>query len=37
MEKAAIWQRAFGYVYENNEIFEKEFGRMTLGGKVYST
>ncbi|MFQ5627311.1 MAG: radical SAM protein [bacterium] len=34
MEKAAIWEQTFGYVYEHNEIFEKEFGRMTLGRKV---
>lgn len=36
MEKAAIWQQAFGYVYEDNESFEREFGRMTLERKVYS-
>lgn len=35
MEKAAIWEQAFGYVYEDNETFEKDFGRMTLGKKLY--
>lgn len=27
MEKAAIWEAAFGYVYENNEEFESAFGQ----------
>lgn len=30
MEKASIWERSFGYVYENNEEFEKEFGARTM-------
>lgn len=34
MEKAAIWEQVFGYVYEDNETFEKEFGRMAFGRKV---
>jgi spore photoproduct lyase len=31
MEKAEIWENAFGYVYRNNDEFEKEFGRKTMG------
>jgi spore photoproduct lyase len=30
MEKAAIWENAFGYVYRNNDEFEKDFGRKTM-------
>jgi spore photoproduct lyase len=30
MEKAAIWQRTFGYVYRNNEEFERDFGEKTM-------
>lgn len=29
MEKAAIWESAFGYVYGSNEEFEQDFGRKT--------
>jgi spore photoproduct lyase len=36
MEKAIIWEKSLGYVYENNDIFEKEFGRQTMK-KVNST
>jgi spore photoproduct lyase len=31
MEKASIWEESLGYVYPNNEEFEREFGRMTMG------
>lgn len=31
MEKAEIWEKTFGYVYQNNEEFEEEFGRQTMG------
>ena len=34
MEKAAIWERAFGYVYPDNETFERDFGQKTLHQKV---
>lgn len=30
MEKAAIWENAFGYVYSDNDEFEKDFGRKTM-------
>ncbi|MFQ5641041.1 MAG: radical SAM protein [bacterium] len=30
MEKASIWEKSFGYVYPNNEEFEREFGRCTM-------
>lgn len=30
MEKAAIWESAFGYVYGSNEEFERDFGRKTM-------
>jgi len=30
MEKAAIWENAFGYVYGSNEEFEKDFGFKTM-------
>lgn len=30
MEKAAIWENAFGYVYSNNEEFERDFGYKTM-------
>lgn len=30
MEKAAIWENAFGYVYSNNDAFEEDFGRKTM-------
>jgi spore photoproduct lyase len=29
MEKRSIWERAFGYAYDTNELFEVEFGRRT--------
>jgi len=31
MERAAIWEQAFGYVYDSNEEFERDFGLKTLG------
>lgn len=34
MEKASLWEEAFGYVYNNNEEFERDFGRKTMS-KVY--
>ena len=34
MEKAAIWQQAFGYVYPDNETFERDFAEKTLLRKV---
>jgi hypothetical protein len=30
MEKAAIWENAFGYVYRSNEEFERDFGLKTM-------
>jgi spore photoproduct lyase len=30
MEKAAIWENAFGYVYANNDEFERDFGLKTM-------
>jgi len=30
MEKVSIWEKSFGYVYSNNEEFEKEFGAKTM-------
>ena len=30
METRSIWERSFGYVYDSNEEFEAEFGRMTM-------
>jgi spore photoproduct lyase len=30
MEKSSIWEASFGYVYETNDIFEKEFAEKTL-------
>ena len=30
MEKAAIWEQAFGFVYEDNEEFERDFGAKTM-------
>lgn len=30
MEKAAIWESAFGYVYDSNEEFEEDFGFKTM-------
>lgn len=30
MEKTSIWEKSFGYVYGNNEEFEKEFGAKTM-------
>ena len=30
MEKALIWQETFGFVYEDNEEFERDFGRKTM-------
>jgi spore photoproduct lyase len=30
MEKESIWESSFGYVYENNEIFEHTFGQHTM-------
>lgn len=30
MEKAAIWENTFGYVYQNNEEFEQAFGAKTM-------
>lgn len=29
MEKRSIWERAFGYAYESNDDFERDFGRRT--------
>ena len=34
MEKASIWLDALGFVYENNEVFESDFGRRTMRGGV---
>ncbi|MDZ7291417.1 MAG: hypothetical protein ONB44_07760 [candidate division KSB1 bacterium] len=31
MEKASIWENSFGYVYRNNEEFERDFGHKTTG------
>ena len=31
MEKASLWQEVFGQVYENNEAFERDFGRQVMG------
>jgi spore photoproduct lyase len=31
MEKAEIWERTFGRVYSDNEAFERDFGRRTMG------
>lgn len=31
MEKAEIWRHAFGRVYTDNEAFERDFGRRTMG------
>lgn len=28
MEKAEIWQQAFGYVYDSNQVLELEFGKL---------
>lgn len=30
MEKALIWEKTFGYVYADNEEFEREFGGQTM-------
>ncbi|MEK7730192.1 MAG: spore photoproduct lyase family protein [candidate division KSB1 bacterium] len=30
MEKAAIWEKTFGYAYRSNEEFEEDFGRQTM-------
>jgi spore photoproduct lyase len=30
MEKLSIWEETFGYVYTNNEEFEREFGLHTM-------
>jgi spore photoproduct lyase len=30
MEKAEIWQRSFGHVYDSNEEFEADFGRRVM-------
>ncbi len=30
MEKAEIWERSLGYVYNSNEKFEKDFGAKTM-------
>ncbi len=30
MEKASIWKRTFGFVYESNTEFEQEFGKQTM-------
>jgi len=31
MEKESIWKESLGYVYSNNEEFEEDFGKKTLG------
>ncbi len=31
MEKASIWEKSLGYVYDTNEQFEEDFGKKTLG------
>ena len=30
MEKASIWREVFGFAYDSNEAFEREFGRSTM-------
>jgi len=30
MEKATIWKEVFGFVYDSNEAFEREFGLRTM-------
>ncbi len=30
MEKRLIWEKVFGFAYENNEAFEEDFGRKTM-------
>ncbi len=30
MEKASIWETLFGYVYQSNDEFEKDFGIKTM-------
>lgn len=30
MEKASIWEKTFGFVYPNNEEFERDFGSKTM-------
>jgi spore photoproduct lyase len=30
MEKASIWKEVFGFVYESNEAFERDFGRRIM-------
>jgi len=30
MEKATIWEESLGYVYKNNDDFERDFGRQTM-------
>jgi len=30
MEKASIWQSTFGFVYQNNDEFERDFGTYTM-------
>jgi spore photoproduct lyase len=30
MEKESIWKKSFGYVYESNDEFEREFGNQTM-------
>jgi spore photoproduct lyase len=30
MEKASIWEESLGYVYENNNAFEHDFGEQTM-------
>jgi spore photoproduct lyase len=36
MEKADIWKESFGYVYENNEEFERDFGQKTMPKLTHS-
>jgi spore photoproduct lyase len=30
MEKASIWEESLNYVYDNNDDFEREFGKQTM-------
>ena len=30
MEKADIWKESLGYIYENNDQFEEDFGKQTM-------
>jgi hypothetical protein len=35
MEKAAIWEDTFGFVYRNNDEFEQQFGKRTMAKVNY--